>query len=331
MRQAPGTAETLTNKDAEIILDIDHIESISPQTSSRYQIIYQDNNLNSSVMGVEKSYFGVKEINMDQGSFITDNNAKSSAKVVVLGATVSEDIFGESANPVGQKIKINKLNFKIIGVMEETGGGFNSSDDAVLVPLSTAQKYFTGSKNLSSIVVKVDDAQNMDNVQDKVNAALLQSHGIKSENDADFIIQNMEDMLEMASSVSSTLAILLGSIAGISLLVGGIGIMNMMLTTVTERTREIGLRKAIGAKAADINLQFLSESVTLTFLGGVLGVIFGWGASFLLTKFLDTATAVTWPAVVLACGVSIAIGIVFGYYPARRAAKLNPIEALRYE
>jgi putative ABC transport system permease protein len=244
---------------------------------------------------------------------------------------VVSDLFGEGVNPVGQSIKTNGISFKVIGVLESTGSGFNSSDDSVYIPLNVLQRYFTGDKYLSTISVQVSDQGKMDQTEADITALLLNLHDIESEDDADFNVRNMADMVEMASSVTGTLTILLGAIAGISLVVGGIGIMNMMLTSVTERTKEIGLRKAIGAKGSDINKQFLVEAVMLTFLGGVIGIALGFIASYLVEIFLNTTTTITYSSVILAFSVSVVIGVVFGYYPARRAAKLNPIDALRYE
>lgn len=326
-----GSATTLTMDDAEAIKNLDNIEAISPEASSRQQATVQDNNTNATIYGINPEYADVKSIAVASGSFVAENQVTSLAKVAVLGTTVATDLFGEDVDPLGKTVRIDSLNFKVIGVLAETGSGFNSSDDAIFIPLTVLQRYFTGSKTLSSISVKVADAKAMDQAQQDITDILLAQHNIASSDDADFTVRSSEQMVEMASSITSTLTMLLGSIAAISLIVGGIGIMNMMLTSVTERTREIGLRKAIGAKSQEINRQFLSESVMLTFLGGIIGILFGWLASFLVEKFASTNTAISWQSVALSFGVSVAIGIVFGYYPAKRAAKLNPIDALRYE
>ncbi|MFA6027654.1 MAG: ABC transporter permease [Patescibacteria group bacterium] len=326
-----GSAETLTMEDVESIKTITDVEEVSPESSSRYQITASGNNTNASIYGVYPEYEVVKEVTLNSGMFIASSQVSSSAKVAVLGATLSEDLFGEEVDPVGQSVKINGITFKVIGLLSETGSGMNSTDDAALIPLTVLQRYLSGSETLSSISVKVADQDAMDQVQQNITDALLINHDIASEDDADFSVRSSMEMVEMASSISSTLTMLLGSIAAISLIVGGIGIMNMMLTSVTERTREIGLRKAIGAKSSDINKQFLAESIMLTFIGGIVGIIGGWLASYLITKFSGTATSVTYYSVALAFGVSVVIGVVFGYYPARRASRLNPIDALRYE
>ena len=250
-----------------------------------------------------------------------------------------QDLFGSATvtstpdQAIGQTIRIKNNEFKIVGVTVSKGGsGFGNQDDMIYVPLSTAQLLLTGSKSyITELDVQAQDQQSLTNVQTDITTLLLQRHNISDPTQADFSVLNQADIVATASSVTNTLTILLGAIAGISLIVGGIGIMNMMLTTVTERTREIGLRKAIGAKNKDISTQFLAESVMLTFSGGVLGVVFGWLAALAVTQFAGIATSIAWSSVFLAFGVSAAIGIVFGYYPARRAAGLNPIEALRYE
>ena len=270
---------------------------------------------------------------MNSGTFITDQQVKSSVKVVVLGPTARDDLFGVGADPVGQMIRIKNVDFQVIGVTVAKGGmGFANPDDAVYVPLMTAQHFLAGNDFLTSISVAAKDQASMLGVQTQINNLLIRRHKITDPTQADFNIMNQTDIANTAASITNTFTILLSSIAGISLLVGGIGIMNMMLTTVTERTREIGLRKAVGIKKIYINLQFLAEAVLLTFLGGVLGIILGWGASLLVSKFVSSLTTqVSLTAILLAFGVSTAVGIIFGFYPARKAAAMSPIDALRYE
>ncbi len=331
-----GSATTLTNEDATAIEQgVGGVQAVAPDLSSRYQITAKGTNTNTSVDGVTPSYSQVRNITVETGDFISDQNVKSVSRVAVIGPTVRDDLFGEGIDNdsvIGQTIKINKILFTIIGVTKAKGGsGPSSQDDMIFVPLSSAQKLLVGSERLSTISIQAIDQGSMADVQTQVTDLLLQRHNISDPTKADFSIMNQSDIVSSASSITDTLKILLGSIAGISLIVGGIGIMNMMLTTVTERTREIGLRKAIGAKNKDISTQFLTEAIVLTFVGGFLGVLFGWLASLLITKFSSIATQVSSSSILLAFGVSALIGIVFGYYPARRAAGLNPIEALRYE
>ncbi|MHB9019779.1 MAG: ABC transporter permease [Minisyncoccota bacterium] len=328
-----GSATTLTNEDATAIEgQVSGIKAVAPDLSNRYQVTAKGTNTNTSIVGTAPSYTDVRNLEIDTGVFISEYNLKSMSKVAVLGPSVRDDLFGEGVDAIGQTIKINKISFNIIGITKAKGGsGASSQDDMIFVPLTTAQKFLVGSERLSTISVQAVDQDSMTDVQDQITTLLLARHNIVDSTKADFSILNQADITASASSITDTLKILLGSIAGISLLVGGIGIMNMMLTTVTERTREIGLRKAIGAKNKDISTQFLTEAIILTFVGGILGVLFGWGASLLITKFSSIATQVSLSSVLLAFGVSALIGIVFGYYPARRAAGLNPIEALRYE
>ncbi len=328
-----GSAQTLTQEDASAISEqVSFVEAVAPEISSRYQITAKGTNTNTSVIGTVASYGQVRNVEIALGSFISDQHVRSLSKVAVLGPTTRDDLFGENANPVGQKIRINRIDFTVIGVTQAKGGtGFGSQDDMILIPLSTAQRFLTGSDYLSTISIQAQAPDYMASVQQQVTNLLLVQHNISDPQMADFSVMNQADIVETASSVTNTFTVLLAAIAGISLVVGGIGIMNMMLTTVTERTREIGLRKAIGAKNKDISFQFLAEATMLTFIGGVAGVIFGWLISLLISKFGDIATSVSVFSIILAFGVSAAIGIGFGYYPARRAASLKPIEALRYE
>ena len=336
VRSAGGSAQSLTIDDANAIVNqVSSVQYMTPEVNGRYQAVYKGNNTNTSVMGTSDTYPLVRNLNIDQGVFIASQDIDSVSKVAVLGPAVVTDLFGVDAvasDALGQTIKINKIEFKIVGVTITKGGtGFMNQDDRIYIPYTVSQRYFTGNKYLSEIDLQISSPDLMTSAQNDVTSLLLSLHNIADSTLADFTVQNQADILSSISSISQTLTILLGAIAGISLLVGGIGIMNMMLTTVTERTREIGLRKAIGAKAKDITFQFLTEAVVLTFSGGVMGVFLGWIISFGVKYFNLFQTQVSLFSVVLAVAVSAAIGIIFGYYPAKRAAKLNPIEALRYE
>jgi len=328
-----GSAQTLTQADADAIKkEITLAKNVAPEVSRRYQITAKGKNTNTSVIGTVASYPEVRNVQIDIGSFISDQNVLGLSKVAVLGPTTRNDLFGEGVDPIGQSIRINKVDFKVIGVTKAKGGsGFSNQDDTIFLPLSTAQRFLAGDNYVTTISVEAANQSDMATIQQEITDLLLQRHNISDSTLADFQIMNQQDIVNTASSITNIFTILLASIAGISLLVGGIGIMNMMLTNVTERTREIGLRKAIGAKKSDISWQFLAESVMLTFFGGILGIVLGWLLSQGVTQFAGIATQVSLSSILLAFGVSAAIGIIFGYYPARRAAGLNPIEALRYE
>jgi putative ABC transport system permease protein len=331
-----GSAQTLTQADADAISkEITDAKAVAPEISRRYQVTARGTNTNTQVVGTVASYPSVRNISVADGDFITDQNIASLSRVAVIGPTVRDDLFGvgtDSGSVIGQTVRINKVDFKVVGITAAKGGtGFGSQDDMIFVPISTAQRFLAGDTYVTTISVQAQDQKSMTAIQEQVTALLLDRHHINDPTEADFSVLNQTDIVATASSVTNTFTLLLGAIAGISLVVGGIGIMNMMLTTVTERTREIGLRKAIGAKRKDISRQFLWESILLTLLGGVIGVIGGWIVSLLVSHFAGLATQVSLWSVALACGVSAVIGVVFGYYPARRAANLNPIEALRYE
>ncbi|MDE2041237.1 MAG: ABC transporter permease [Patescibacteria group bacterium] len=329
-----GASHTLTTDDVSAIQSqVANIQAISPEIAGRYQVTAKGTNTNTTVTGVEPAYAQVHNVTVNDGTFISDADVQNRNKVAVIGPTVASDLFGDTTEPVGQTIRINSLEFQVIGVTKSKGGtGFGNQDDQIYIPFTDAQLFLIGDTTyVTSLSVSATDASVMTQVQNDITNLLLERHKISDPTQADFNVLNQADIVSAASSVTGTFTLLLGAVAGISLVVGGIGIMNMMLTTVTERTREIGLRKAIGATRRDINTQFLTEAVTLTIIGGGIGVAIGWLAAYLVTSLGVLQTSVSMSSIILAFGVSAAIGIVFGYYPARRASKLNPIEALRYE
>jgi putative ABC transport system permease protein len=328
-----GSAKTLLQTDAEVIKSqISGIKSIALELSGRYQITAKGTNTNTSVIGTTPAYATIRNVQVAEGGFISDQHITTKAKVAVLGPTTVTDLFGEGVSPIGQTVRINGMQFTVIGITVSKGSsGMNNSDNIVYIPFSTAQQYLFGGEYVTSIDIEAESADAMTQIQADITTLLRERHNITGDATSDFSVMNQNDIVSTAYSVTSTFTYLLAAVAGISLVVGGIGIMNMMLTTVTERTREIGLRKAIGAKKKDINKQFLAEATALTVIGGILGIILGAIVCYLVDFTGLLTTKISLNSVLLAFSVSAAIGIIFGYYPARRAANLNPIDALRYE
>jgi len=330
---ASGSSQSLTRDDAAAIQEkVSGVKNVSAEVNSQQQVVAKSANTNVSIVGVTSIYPIVHNVSMQEGSFISDKDVTRLARVAVLGPTVSDDLFGVGAEAIGQTVRIKGQDFTVVGITTAKGGsGFQNPDDTVYVPITAAQQMITGNQYVSSISVEVDSVNDLTSVQNGITDLLMKRHHITDTANKDFNILNQQSLSSSLSSITTILTYLLAAIASISLLVGGIGIMNMMLTTVTERTKEIGLRKAIGAKRRDISLQFLAESIALTFTGGIVGVVIGWGVAHIITLTGLLTTSVTAYSVILSVGVSVLIGLVFGYFPARRAAALNPIEALRYE
>jgi putative ABC transport system permease protein len=341
VRTAAGSASTLTLDDADALADLPGVAGVTAETNNFVQVIYQGLNTNTRLMGVTPSYLDVSSLTLEDGEFISEQNQTARSLVVVLGSSVAEDLFGSTSGVVGQKVRLNGQSYKVIGVLASKGGtGFMNQDDQVFIPLSTALyrlvggMRFRGSSVISQITVKASEAKAVDQVVAAVTETIRYRHETYEGAD-DFTVTSQEATLDAATQVTDTLTIFLGGIAGISLAVGGIGIMNIMLTTVTERTHEIGLRKAVGAHRRDILMQFLVESTVLSLMGGIIGVLIGWGIAQLIGGIQFSGSTITpqvgLDSVLLATLFSMAVGLFFGIYPAMRAARLQPVEALRYE
>ena len=339
VQQGFGTGSTLTMDDVKAIANRQtspDVVAAIPSAGGRAQLTYGNQNWNSSLTGTTQDFPSVRNYQVASGQFFTAANVDASSKVAVIGQTVATNLFS-GADPIGQVVKINRQSFRVIGVFAQKGssGGFNNQDDVVVVPITSAWNYLLGGRgrNVQQIYVEATSAQATSAASAEVTQVLLDRHRISDPTQADFQILSQQDVLNSASQTTGVLTLMLGAIAGISLVVGGIGIMNIMLVTVTERTREIGIRKAIGARRRDILLQFLIESMFLSGLGGTLGILFGFGLARLLPLAVSAlpTPVISTPSVFLAFGISVGIGLFFGLYPANRAARLRPIEALRYE
>jgi putative ABC transport system permease protein len=335
--QGAASAQSLTDGDVEAMARLARsVSTIAPEYSSRAQVVYGSKNTQTSVVGITPEYLSVRNWKVARGRFIDDLDLANQAKVAVLGATAVEDLFGQTLiDPLDKMVKIDRQSYLIVGIMASKGiGGFQNLDDQAFIPLSTAQVKFGGAGNtsLQAINVQVVAADKIDRAKAELASILRSRHGLSPSQSDDFTIQDQTQIVEMVEQTAETFTVLLGSIAAISLVVGGIGIMNIMLVSVTERTREVGIRKAVGAKRRDILAQFLAEAVVLSLLGGVIGILLGYGGAQVVTPLLGGTRALVTPqSVFMALSVSIGVGLFFGIYPANRAAGLKPIEALRYE
>jgi putative ABC transport system permease protein len=329
-----GSSTTLTLDDANAIVasNLSSISKVSPELSRRAQVTAGRNNTNTSVIGATPDYADVHNVSISSGTFITTSHVTGAREVAVLGPTAASDLFGAGVDPTGQTIRINKIPFTVIGITVSKGGtGFGNQDDAIFIPITTAQKVVFGVDYVSNISLSAASPNDITQAENDAGYLLLKRHKINDPTQADFSMFSQSDILNTASSVTGTFTALLAGIAAISLLVGGIGIMNIMLVTVIERTREIGLRKALGAKDSTVIMQFLIESIILTIGGGIVGMALGILLSYIISVLISLPFSISITSIFLAIGVSGAIGILFGWYPAKKAADLSPIEALRYE
>lgn len=328
-----GLVTRFTFQDVDAITKLPGIRRVSPTVSGAAQLVYANKNWNTQVQGVGVNYAEMRAATPTAGAFFREEDLHMRARVAVLGTTVVTQLFGE-ANPIDSYIRINRITFKVIGVLPQKGAtGWHDQDNMIVIPVTTAMYRLLGKQYIDSIDVEVSDISMMDSAQEAIKDLLMKRHhlAMTKENEDSFEVRNMADIKQTLEATTKTMSWLLGAIAAISLLVGGIGIMNIMLVSVTERTREIGLRKAIGARESDIMSQFLIEAVTMTFAGGIAGVAFGASIALLLSFFAGWTVKISLFSILLATIFSIAVGLVFGLWPARQAAKLNPIEALRYE
>ena len=336
VRMGSGTRPTLTMKDAEAIeAKCRGILALAPYSSEAKQLTYGNQNWSTSVGGTTMPYFMIRNYEIESGRGFLPEDNKNSTKVAIIGQTVSTELFGD-VDPIGKTIRIGNVPFKVVGLLKKKGssGMGQDQDDMVFIPITTAQRKvfgtdFPGTVNMIAVKAQNDEVINM--AQEDITELLHQRHNIGKNQENDFEIRNLAEMQETIKSATKTMSLLLGAIASVSLIVGGIGIMNIMLVSVTERTKEIGIRMAIGAKASDIRIQFLIESFLLSMIGGLIGVFIGVAGALLMQKYGGMNVAITLESILLSMGFSAAIGIGFGYYPAYKASLLNPIDALRYE
>jgi putative ABC transport system permease protein len=339
VRMGSGSQATITEEDAYAIQrEVTTIEAAAPQLRGSGQVVFGNNNWATSILGVTPEYLVARQWEIASGKGFEPGDMDSAAKVVLIGQTVARSLFGE-ADPIGETVRIRRVPHTVIGVLDRKGQSMmgQDQDDTVLIPISTARKRVLGAsnqaktRNVQSITVKVRDAANVAEAEQEIRDLLRQRHRLQPSQEDDFFLRNLSDVLAAQEASSRVLALLLAAIASVSLVVGGIGIMNIMLVSVTERTREIGLRMAVGARGRDILLQFLVEAVTLALIGGVIGIVVGGAASFAVGHFAGWRTEMNAASVLLAFGFAGVIGVFFGFYPARKAARLAPIDALRHE
>ena len=332
VRPSQGSMKSLKISDYEAIAKLEGVKAASPMTNGSYVVIYQNKNWTTSVAGVNSNFQDVNNWTMTSGRFFSDKNVQNRERVAVVGQTVVKNLFADE-DPVGKEIRVKNIPFRVIGVLKSKGNGTmgNDQDDTVLIPYTTSMERVEGIDYLRMVYVVAKDDEGIDRLQADIENLLRVRHNIKDTNLDDFNIQNMKSIMETVAQTTRTFTLFLGAVAAISLVVGGIGIMNIMLVSVTERTREIGVRKALGATYSVIVTQFLIEAVVISLMGGFIGIAFGIGASKVIGMVSGMSTVVSVPTIIMSFAFSMAIGLIFGIYPARKAAKLNPIDALHYE
>ena len=335
-RSGSGNSSALNINDANAVGDLEDIAAIAPISTGNAQIIFSGNNWNTSIIGTSPTYFSIRGWNVDSGELFSDADIRSANRVALIGKTVAENLFGDDIDPIGKTIRIKKSPFTILGVLESKGQSFDGrdQDDTIIVPITTAQRKLFGNQipgSVRMIMAQAKSEKYMGVAEDAINDLIRQRHNIRENAESDFSVRNLTAMAKTASETAKTMSMLLGAIASISLLVGGIGIMNIMLVSVTERTREIGIRMAIGARQKDILLQFLLEACVISIVGCVIGIALGLGGALLVKKMVGAEILISMQSIVLAFSVAASVGVFFGYYPASKAAKLHPIEALRYQ
>ena len=332
VRPSQGSMKSLKVSDYQAISKLDGVKAASPYTANSYVTIYQSKNWTTTVSGVSSNFQDVNNWTMAEGRFISSKNVENRERVAVVGQTVVKNLFA-GEDPVGKEIRVKNIPFRVIGVLNSKGNGTmgNDQDDVIFIPYTTAMERVEGVDYLRMVYVVASDDNGIDRLQSDIENLLRVRHSIKDTNLDDFNIQNMKSIMETMEQTTGTLTLFLGAVAAISLVVGGIGIMNIMLVSVTEQTREIGIRKALGATYFVIVTQFLIEAVVISLMGGLIGIALGIGASKLIGLASGMSTVISVPTIVLSFAFSMAIGLVFGIYPARKAAKLNPIDALHYE
>jgi len=334
VRMASSSTQSLSLKDVKAIIEeSQYVSAVSPQVNSSGQVIYSSNNWPTSIIGSNQDYFSIRKLSLESGSTFSERDILTSAKVCVLGQTVVENLFPDGEDPIGKTIRFNKIPFKVIGVLNEKGENTfgQDQDDIIIAPYTTVQKRILAITHLQEIFASAKSEEVAEEAADEIEGILRTQHKLSAEDEDDFHVRTQYELINTFSSTSEMLTILLAAIASISLVVGGIGIMNIMYVSVTERTREIGLRMSIGARGMDILFQFLAEAVFICFTGGLIGVGLGIGSTYLVNTFLGWPTAITDYSIVLSFLVCVLLGIFFGWYPAKKAANLDPIDALRYE